>query len=55
MTVELKGIVMLNKEFVMDLAKLVVAAAWADGQLQNEEINSLKDLLFNLDEVTGGD
>lgn len=50
-----KGIVMLNKEFVMDLAKLVVAAAWADGQLQNEEINSLKDLLFNLDEVTGKD
>ena len=46
---------MLNKEFVLDLAKLVVAAAWADGQLQNEEINSLKDLLFNLDEVTGKD
>jgi uncharacterized tellurite resistance protein B-like protein len=46
---------MLNKEFVIDLAKLVVAAAWADGQLQNEEINSLKDLLFNLDEVTGKD
>ena len=46
---------MLNKEFVLDLAKLVVAAAWADGQLQNEEINSLKDLLFNLDEVTGED
>jgi uncharacterized tellurite resistance protein B-like protein len=51
----LKGIVMLNKEFVMDLAKLVIAAAWADGQLQNEEINSLKDLLFNLDYVTGED
>jgi uncharacterized tellurite resistance protein B-like protein len=46
---------MLNKEFVMDLAKLVIAVAWADGQLQNEEINALKDLLFNLDEVTGED
>ena len=46
---------MLNKEFVMDLAKLVIGAAWADGQLQNEEIDSLKDLLFNLDEVTGKD
>ncbi|MBN2182631.1 MAG: TerB family tellurite resistance protein [Sedimentisphaerales bacterium] len=46
---------MLNKEFVMDLARLVIAAAWADGRLQNEEINSLKDLLFNLEEVTGED
>lgn len=46
---------MFNKQFVTDLAKLVVAAAWADGQLQNEEINSLKDLLFNLDEITGKD
>jgi uncharacterized tellurite resistance protein B-like protein len=46
---------MLNKEFVMDLAKLVIAVAWADGQLQNEEINALKDLLFNLDEITGED
>ena len=46
---------MLDKEFVMDLAKLVIAVAWADGQLQNEEINALKDLLFNLDEITGKD
>ena len=46
---------MLNQEFIMDLAKLVIAVAWADGQLHNEEINSLKDLLFNLDEVTGRD
>lgn len=37
----------------MDLAKLLIAAAWADGELQNEEINSLKDLLFNLEGVTG--
>jgi uncharacterized tellurite resistance protein B-like protein len=37
----------------MDLAKLVIAAAWIDGELQNEEINALKDLLFNLEDVTG--
>ena len=42
-----------GREFIMDLAKLVIAAAWADGELQNEEINSLKDLLFNLENVTG--
>ncbi|MCK4293481.1 MAG: TerB family tellurite resistance protein [Planctomycetes bacterium] len=46
---------MPEKDFVMALAKLVIAAAWADGQLQNEEINSLKDLLFALEGVTGAD
>lgn len=44
---------MADREFIMNLAKLVIAAAWADGELQNEEINSLKDLLFNLEGVTG--
>jgi len=44
---------MPDRKFIMDLAKLLVAAAWADGELQNEEINSLKDLLFNLENVTG--
>jgi uncharacterized tellurite resistance protein B-like protein len=44
---------MPDREFIMDLAKLLIAAAWADGELQNEEINSLKDLLFNLEDVTG--
>ncbi|UCG49669.1 MAG: TerB family tellurite resistance protein [Phycisphaerales bacterium] len=44
---------MADTKFIMDLAKLVVAAAWADGELQNEEINALKDLLFNLENVTG--
>ena len=44
---------MAGREFIMDLAKLVIAAAWADGELQNEEINALKDLLFNLEDVTG--
>lgn len=44
---------MPGREFIMDLAKLVIAAAWVDGELQNEEINALKDLLFNLEDVTG--
>jgi len=44
---------MPDREFIMDLAKLLIAAAWADGRLQNEEINALKDLLFNLKDVTG--
>jgi uncharacterized tellurite resistance protein B-like protein len=30
-----------------------VAAAWADHEVSNEEINSLKDLLFQLPELTG--
>ncbi len=38
----------------MDLARLVVAIAWADGRIEHEEVNALKDLLFNLPEVTGG-
>jgi uncharacterized tellurite resistance protein B-like protein len=44
---------MADRKFIMDLAKLLIAAAWADGELQNEEINSLKDLFFNLKGVTG--
>jgi len=44
---------MPDRKFIMDIAKLLIAAAWADGQLQNEEINALKDLLFSLEDVTG--
>ena len=39
--------------FTMDLSKLLIAAAWADGKLQNEEINSLKDLIFSLEGING--
>lgn len=46
---------MPEKQFIMDLAKLLIAAAWVDGELANEEINALKDLLFNLENVTGRD
>ena len=49
----LKGRIMAERNFVMDLAKLVIAAAWADGKMTNEEANALKDLLFGLEDVTG--
>ncbi|MFN2189435.1 MAG: TerB family tellurite resistance protein [Candidatus Promineifilaceae bacterium] len=39
---------MSDKEFVMTLAKVIIAAAWADDQVTNEEINSVKDLIFHL-------
>lgn len=44
---------MPDKQFVLDLAKLVIAVAWADGELTNEEINALKDLLFVIPDLTG--
>jgi uncharacterized tellurite resistance protein B-like protein len=37
-----------NKRLVMTLAKVVIAAAWADGEISHDEINCLKDLLFQL-------
>lgn len=33
------------------LAKVLIAAAWADGRLANEELNTLKDFLFGLPEI----
>ena len=46
---------MAEKQFVLDLAKLVIAVAWADGQLVTEEINAVKDLLFGIPDLTGED
>lgn len=37
------------------LAKLLIAAAWADGNVHTDEINVLKDLIFNLKGITGED
>jgi uncharacterized tellurite resistance protein B-like protein len=39
---------MSNKNLILTLAKVIIAAAWADGEMTLEEINSLKDLLFQL-------
>lgn len=44
---------MAERQFILDLAKLVIAAAWADGALTNDELNALKDLLFQIPDVTG--
>lgn len=46
---------MANHEFLMALAKLIVATAWADGEVSNQELNALKDLLFKLPEISGED
>ena len=37
------------------MAKLVVAAAWADGKLTHDEINALKDLVFRLPDINARD
>ena len=43
---------MSTSALTLDLAKLMIAAAWADGSLSNDEINAMKDLLFTLDEIS---
>lgn len=43
---------MADEKLVVDVAKLLIAAAWADGQLQNEEINCLKDLIFAIGDIS---
>lgn len=37
-----------NRSQVMTLAKVLVAAAWADGQITDEERNNLKDIVYHL-------
>ena len=37
------------------LAKVLIAAAWADGRLANEELNELKDFLFGIPEIGTAD
>jgi uncharacterized tellurite resistance protein B-like protein len=46
---------MANSSVINALAKVLIAAAWADGTVSYEEINSLKDLLFQLPEMTASD
>lgn len=46
---------MPKPEVIKSLAKVIIAAAWADGDISNEEINSLKDLLFLMPEMTASD
>ena len=46
---------MSNATTIKSLAKVLVAAAWADGTITTDEINSLKDLLFHLPGMTAKD
>jgi uncharacterized tellurite resistance protein B-like protein len=39
---------MSDRNLILTLAKVIIAAAWADGEITTEEINSMKDLLFLL-------
>jgi uncharacterized tellurite resistance protein B-like protein len=43
---------MTDPNLVLTLGKVIVAAAWADGEVSREEINSLKDLTFQLRDLT---
>lgn len=44
---------MPDKNLVMTLAKVLIAAAWVDGEISEEEANSAKDLLFYLPQTIG--
>ena len=44
---------MADKSFILELGKLLIAAAWADGRLSTEEVNGLKELLFQLPDISG--
>lgn len=42
-----------DSNLILTLGKVLVAAAWADQEVSHDEVNSLKDLLFRLPELTG--
>jgi uncharacterized tellurite resistance protein B-like protein len=44
-----------DSNVIKALAKVMIAAAWADGSVAYQEINSLKDLLFQLPGMTAHD
>jgi uncharacterized tellurite resistance protein B-like protein len=39
---------MADRDLIFTLAKVIIAAAWADGEIKLEEINALKELLLHL-------
>ena len=43
---------MANEDLILTLAKVLIAAAWADGKLTHDEVNSMKDLLFRLPQLS---
>lgn len=46
---------MAKPQLIMTLAKVIIAAAWADDEVSHDEINSLKDLLFRLPHLEARD
>ena len=44
---------MSDANFILTLGKVIIAAAWSDGEVAHEELNCLKDLLFRLPGLTG--
>jgi uncharacterized tellurite resistance protein B-like protein len=43
---------MSKESLILALAKVLIAAAWADGELDHEEVNSMKDLLWRLPQLS---
>jgi uncharacterized tellurite resistance protein B-like protein len=43
---------MPRESLILALAKVLIAAAWADGELLHEEVNSMKDLLWRLPQLS---
>jgi hypothetical protein len=41
-----RNIFLPSDELIETLAKVIIAAAWADEELAPEEVDSLKDILF---------
>jgi uncharacterized tellurite resistance protein B-like protein len=46
---------MMGHDLILTLAKVLVAAAWADGELAPDEINSMKEVLSRLPHLTARD
>ncbi len=45
---------MTDTELIMKLAKVLIAAAWVDGEVSDEEMNELKRLLLRLRQTSSG-
>lgn len=43
---------MADENVILALAKVLIAAAWADGELTLDEVNSMKDLLYYLPDLS---
>jgi uncharacterized tellurite resistance protein B-like protein len=44
----IEGLIMNDRDVILKLARVIIAVAWTDGEISNEEINALKDLLFSM-------